>query len=101
MTYYKTLQKKVNYDLFSLHKWLTANKICLNEAKSKQRYFRKSGSAPTLNIKLHGKPQFSQNLLNMLELILNEFLSGDAPCSEKLNRANGMLAKARHYEIKN
>ena len=39
---------------------------------------------------------------------MDEFLSGDAHCSEfikKLNRANGMLAKARHYvpdlELKN
>ena len=27
---YKTLQRQVNFDLFSLHKWLTANKISLN-----------------------------------------------------------------------
>ena len=52
---YKTLQRKVNYDLFSLHKWLTANKISLNEAKTELIYFRKGGATPILNIKLHGK----------------------------------------------
>ena len=30
---YRSLQRKVNYDLFSLHKWLIANKISLNEGK--------------------------------------------------------------------
>ena len=105
---YKTLQRKVNYDLFSLHKWLTANKISLNEAKTELIYFRKSGSAPTLNIKLHGKTLVPTKSVKYLGIYLDEFLSGDAQCSElikKLNRANGMLAKARHYvpnlELKN
>ena len=105
---YKTLQRKVNYDLFSLHKWLTANKISLNEAKTELIYFRKSGPAPTLNIKLHGKTLIPTKFVKYLGIHLDEFLSGEAQCSElikKLNRANGMLAKARHYvpalELKN
>jgi hypothetical protein len=105
---YKTLQRKVNYDLFSLHKWLTANKISLNEAKTELIYFRKSGIAPTLNIKLHGKTLIPTKVVKYLGIFLDEFLSGEAQCSElvkKLNRANGMLAKARHYvpelELKN
>ena len=105
---YKTLQKKVNYDLFSLHKWLTANKISLNEAKTELIYFRKSGMAPTLNIKLHGKTLVPTKCVKYLGIFLDEFLSGETQCSElvkKLNRANGMLAKARHYvpdlELKN
>ena len=105
---YKTLQRKVNYDLFSLHKWLTANKISLNEAKTELIYFRKNGLAPTLNIKLHGKTLVPSKTVKYLGIFLDEFLSGEAQCSElikKLNRANGMLAKARHYvpdlELKN
>ena len=105
---YKTLQRKVNYDLFSLHKWLTANKISLNEAKTELIYFRKSGIAPTLNIRLHGKTLVPTKVVKYLGVLLDEFLSGEAHCSElikKLNRANGMLAKARHYvpnlELKN
>ena len=105
---YKTLQRKVNYDLFSLHKWLTANKISLNEAKTELIYFRKSGIAPTLNIKLHGKTLIPTRFVKYLGIYLDEFLSGEAQCSElikKLNRANGMLSKARHYvpdlELKN
>ena len=52
---YKTLQRRVNYDLFALHKWLTANKISLNDGKTELIYFRTRGMAPVLNIKLHGK----------------------------------------------
>ena len=105
---YKTLQRKINYDLFSLHKWLTANKISLNEGKTELIYFRKSGIAPTLNIKLHGKTLTPTKIVKYLGIYLDEFLSGEAQCTElikKLNRANGMLAKARHYvpdsELKN
>ena len=105
---YKTLQRKVNFDLFSLHKWLTANKISLNEAKTELIYFRKSGLAPNLNIKLHGKTLIPTKVVKYLGIYLDEFLSGEAHCSElikKLNRANGMLAKARHFvpelELKN
>ena len=105
---YKTLQKRVNYDLFSLHKWLTANKISLNETKTELIYFRKNGVPPTLKIKLHGKTLVPTKVVKYLGIYLDEFLSGEAQCSElmkKLNRANGMLAKVRHYvpeiELKN
>ena len=105
---YKSLQRKVNYDLFSLHKWLTANKISLNDGKTELIYFRKGGIAPTLNIKLHGKTLIPSKFVKYLGVYLDEFLSGNTQCSEltkKLNRANGMLAKARHYvpepELKN
>ena len=105
---YKTLQRKVNYDLFSLHKWLTANKISLNNGKTELIYFRKSGNAPNLKITLHGKTLIPTKVVKYLGIYLDEFLSGEAHCSEltkKLNRANGMLAKARHYvpelELKN
>ena len=105
---YKTLQRKVNYDLFSLHKWLTANKISLNEGKTELIFFRKSGRAPTLSIKLPGKTLTPNKFVKYLGVYLDEFLSGNAQCSElikKLNRANGMLSKSRHYvpepELKN
>ena len=105
---YKALQRKDNHDLFSLHKWLTANKISLNDGKTELIYFRKSGIAPTLNIKLHGKTLTPSKYVKYLGIYLDEFLSGNTQCTEltkKLNRANGMLAKARHYvpepELKN
>ena len=97
---YKSLQRKVNYDLFSLHKWLTANKISLNDGKTELIFFRKGGPAPSLKIKLHGKTLVPTEVVKYLGVYLDEFLSGEAHCQElvkKLNRANGMLAKARHY----
>ena len=101
---YHSLQKKVNYDLFSLHKWLTANKISLNEGKTELIYFRKRGPAPNLKIKLHGKTLVPSKSVKYLGVYLDEFLSGEAHCRElvkKLNRGNGMLAKARHYVPQN
>ena len=97
---YLSLQRKVNYDLFSLHKWLTANKISLNDGKTELIYFRKGGLAPNLRIKLHGKVLVPTKIVKYLGVYLDEFLSGEAHCQElvkKLNRGNGMLAKARHY----
>jgi hypothetical protein len=71
-------------------------------------YFRKGGAAPTLNIKLHGKTLIPSKYVKYLGIYLDEFLSGNIQCSEltkRLDRANGMLAKARHYvpepELKN
>ena len=97
---YQTLRKKVNYDLFNLHKWLTANKISLNEGKTELIFFRKSGPVPLIKIKLHGKSLIPSNSVKYLGIYLDEFLSGEAHCQQlvkKLNRGNGMLAKARHY----
>ena len=97
---YRSLQRKVNYDLFSLHKWLIANKISLNEGKTELIFFRKGGPAPNLKIKLHGKALVPSQTVKYLGVYLDEYLSGEAHCQElvkKLNRGNGMLAKARHY----
>ena len=97
---YKSLQRQVNYDLFNLHKWLTANKISLNEGKTELIFFRKNGPAPALNIKLHGKKLYPSKFVKYLGILVDEFLSGEAHCIEllkKLNRGNGMLAKARHF----
>ena len=97
---YKTLQRQVNYDLFNLHKWLTANKISLNEGKTELIFFRKSGPPPVLNIKLHGKRLRPSKFVKYLGIYVDEFLSGETHCEElvkKLNRGNGMLAKARHF----
>jgi hypothetical protein len=97
---YKTLQWRANYDLFSLHKWLTANKISLNDGKTELVYFRKGGKAPNLRIKLHGKFLVPTKFVKYLGVYLDEFLSGEVHCRElikKLSRTNGMLAKSRHY----
>ena len=92
----------------TIHKWLIANNISLNDGKTELIYFRKGGPAPTLNIKLHGKTLVPTQTVKYLGVYLDEFLSGEAHSQElvkKLNRANGMLAKSRHFvpdlELKN
>ena len=90
----------MNFDLSSLHKWLTANKIALNKGKTELVFFHKNGPTPLVKIKLHGKTITPSKVVKYLGVYIDEFLSGEYHCQElvkKLNRANGMLAKARHY----
>ena len=106
---YKTLTKEINKDLKCLVMWLTANKISLINDKTELIYFHKAKNViPSDNkIKLNGKRLPSMKI-KYLGVYLDEKLSGESHCEEfikKLNRANGMLAKARHYvplnELKN
>ena len=99
---YKTLQNNVNRDLISLHEWLLANKISLNKGKTELIYFHKCRSkVPNdLKIKMNGKRLFHSNRIKYLGIYMDETLMGNEHCEEvvkKLSRANGILAKARHY----
>ena len=99
---YKILQKNVNHDLKSLHDWLLSNKISLNKDKSELIYFHKSRSnIPTdLKIKMNGRRLIHSSKIKYLGIYIDEILMGRDHCEEiikKLSRANGILAKARHY----
>ena len=99
---YKILQKNVNHDLKSLHDWLLSNKISLNKDKTELIYFHKSRSnIPTdLKIKMNGKRLIHSSKIKYLGIYIDETLMGRDHCEEiikKLSRANGILAKARHY----
>ena len=107
---YKTLTKEINKDLKSLVMWLSANKISLNNDKTEIIYFHKANNViPSDNkIKLNGKRLLPSKKIKYLGVYLDETLSGESHCEElikKLNRANGMLAKARYFvplnELKN
>ena len=94
--------KQVNQDLINLHNWLLSNKITLNKDKTELIYFHKPKSAvPTdLKIKMNGKRLFHSSKIKYLGVYLDETLSVRDHCEElanKLSRANGVLAKARHY----
>ena len=97
----KSLESKINSDLKGLFKWLLANKISLNTAKTELVIFRKpSSKRPPLKILLNGTRIYPSNNIKYLGVYLDEFLNGDAHCSQlqrKLNRAKGMIAKSRHY----
>ena len=99
---YKILQKNVNHYLKSLHDWLLSNKISLNKDKTELIYFHKSRSnIPTgLKIKMNGKRLIHSSKIKYLGIYIDETLMGRDHCEEiikKLIRANGILAKARHY----
>ena len=107
---YRTLTKEINKDLKSLVMWLTANKISLNNDKTELIYFHKAMNViPSVNkIKLNGKILLPSKKIKYLGVYLDENLSGESHCEElikKLNRANGMLAKANQFvplnELKN
>ena len=98
----KKLQKELNSDLKNLYHWLLANKISLNETKTEIIHFHKiNNSAPNnLKIKMSGKVIYPSKFIKYLGIYLDETLSGKTHCDEltkKLNRANGILAKSRHY----
>ena len=98
----KLMQKQINIDLKLLYKWLLANKISLNCAKTEIIFFHK----PTqhieypFKIKLNGHRLFPSDYIKYLGIYLDATLSGKHHCnilSSKLKRANGMLSKIRHY----
>ena len=76
----------MNFDLFSLHKWLTANKISLNEGKTELVFFRKNGPTPLVKIKLHGKTITPSKVVKYLGVYIDEFLSGEYHCQELVKK---------------
>ena len=97
-----SLQAKLNKDLKGLYRWLLANKISLNAAKTELIIFRKPSQKdiPTPNIKINGKRIVPVSSIKYLGVYLNEFLDGSSHCAQlqpKLQRATGMIAKIRHY----
>ena len=99
------LQSKINRDLKGLYSWLLANKISLNATKTELVIFRKpSVKLPTTKIKINGKRISPSSNIKYLGIYLDEFLDGSAQCDQlrtKLLRANGMIAKSRHYLLQN
>ena len=98
----RKLQKQLNIDLKLLYKWLLANKISLNCAKTESIIFHIPGHKPTYNFKLkmNGHLVRPSEYIKYLGIYLDSTLSGKAHCDillKKLKRANGMLSKIRHY----
>ena len=91
----------MNNDLKQLYRWLLADKISLNVAKTELIIFKRNNEkTPSIKIKLHGTVLFPSKSIKYLGIYLDSDLSGRTHCIEilpKLRRGNGMLAKARHY----
>ena len=98
----KQIQKQMNIGLKCLYKWLTANKISLNSSKTELVVFQSNKSTQRFEfkIKINGKKILPSQSIKYLGVNLDDSLSGEKHCkilSGKLNRANGMLCKIRHY----
>ena len=96
------LQKQLNIDLKLLYKWLLANKISLNCAKTEFIIFHKPGHKPSFDfrIKMNGHRVRLSDYIKYLGIYLDSTLSGHSHCeilTKKLKRASGMLCKIRHY----
>ena len=98
----KSLKKKINIDLKLLCHWLNANKISLNSGKTEYILFRHKLKPMNyeLKLKINGKKLYPSTSIKYLGIFLDEDLSWKKHVnitSLKLHRANGALAKLRHY----
>ena len=99
----KTLETILNTDLKAISDWLKANRLSLNVDKSKLLIFHSKQRKLDLNyfsIKMEGRKLIPSDNVKYLGLFLDKNLSWDFhvnQLSKKLSRANGILAKIRHF----
>ena len=98
----KKMQKQINMDLKLLYQWLLANKISLNCSKTEFIIFKKPRQIINFHfkIRMNGTRIYPVKSIKYLGVHLDEYLNGTNHGKEvlkKLIRANGMLAKVRHY----
>ena len=116
----KKINKQVNFDLRLLNEWLRANKISLNTDKTEIVLFRSSSSKSlskslafrkrynneiqtekkSLNFRISGQKIIPTSCVTYLGIKINQSLNWAEHFETiipKLSRANGMLAKMRHY----
>ena len=98
----KVINKQVNKDLKTLSNWLNANKICMNVSKTELVLFRSAKKQLDfrLKLKLSGKRLYPTNSVKYLGVKIDEHLTLKPHIngiSTKLNKANAMLSKIRHF----
>ena len=98
----KKIIKQVGHDLKYLSYWLKANKICYNFSKTEVVLFKsvRKQTDATLRLKLNGKRLYTTNLVKYLGIKIDENLNWHEQINNvavKLNRANAMLSKVRHF----
>ena len=98
----KDINRKINGNLKSIAEWLKANKISLNSGKTELVLFRSKDKKITKNMNFRISAQkiniFSET--KYLGLILDEHLTFKYHLQNlkiKLNTANFLLSKIRHY----
>ena len=97
-----TLTKKINLDLSNLAQWLWANKIALNVNKTGIVIFQSPRKQITkkINFRLTGQKIRQKTCTKYLGVLLDEhllFKDHINTLKQKLNRANGIMAKLRYH----
>ena len=98
----KDINKKINFDLSNLVQWLRANKIALNVNKTDIIISRSPRKQITnkMNFRLSGQKIRRKSCTKCLGVLIDEHLLFKDHINflkQKLNRANGILAKLRHH----
>ena len=98
----KKLNQHANHDLASLVNWLRSNKISLNAKKTELILFKGRYAHITkhLNFRVSGQKITPTSSIKYLGIKIDDslkFQSHHNDLSLKLSRANGMLAKVRHF----
>ena len=93
---------KINFELKNIVHWLRANKISLNTKKTEIVLFRsqKTIIKKNMNFRISGQKINIMKETKYLGMIMDEHLTFKNHMDTvklKLNRANGLLAKLRHY----
>jgi hypothetical protein len=98
----KNLNKNMNHDLASIVQWLRSNKLSLNSKKTEIIIFKSIQTKINkyLNFRLSGQKLNLVNSIKYLGIKIDSNLSFTSHLQDlalKLSRANGMLAKIRHF----
>ena len=98
----KKINRQINHNLKLIVHWLRANRISLNVDKTEIVIFRPKGKDITkkLNFRISDQQIYISKQVKYLGLMLDEsltWLSHISMLKAKLRRANGLLAKLRHY----
>ena len=102
----KSIETVLNCDLKLASDWLNANRLSLNVDKSKLLIFKskqRKFNKDSISIKLGGVKLTPTDNVKYLGLHLDQNLSWDVQTnklSKKLSKANGILAKLRHFAPK-
>ena len=97
------MNKQVNQYLKNLTNWLNGNKSFLNVSKTEVVLFKLSRKLTdvSLNVKLNGKRLYPTNSVKDLGINNDENVNWKQHISDiaiKLNKANGILSKLRHFK---
>ena len=95
------IDQQISNELNLYDIWLKTNKLSLNVSKTKMMYFKTpQKKLPPLNINLAGRDIETVKSFNFLGIVLDELLSWNEHVNHiasKLNRANGVLNKIKHF----